>query len=105
VAFSSDGASLLVSKNKLTDNDALLVWLVAYSLGHKLGLINRDSFSKEELQAKLGKSSKITSTRLGELIKTEMVTKDANDRFRVTIFGIAQTQKEVIPKIRAKMSA
>jgi hypothetical protein len=36
VAFSEDGVSLLVLKNKLTDNDALLVWLAAYFLEHKL---------------------------------------------------------------------
>jgi len=104
-AFSGDGASLLVPKNKLTDNEALLVWLAAYYLGHKLGLINCDSLSKDELQSKLGKSGKITSTRLGELVKTEMVAKDADDRFRVTTFGVTQTQKDVIPKIRAKTRA
>jgi len=105
VAFSGDGASLLAPKNKLTDNEALLVWLTTYYLGHKLGLINCDSLSKDELQAKLGKSGKITSTRLGELVKTEMVAKDADDRFRVTTFGVTQTQKDVIPKIRAKTRA
>ena len=105
VAFSGDGASLLAPKNKLTDNEALLVWLATYYLGHKLGLINCDSLSKDELQSKLGKSGKITSTRLGELVKTEMVAKDADDRFRVTTFGVTQTQKDVIPKIRAKTRA
>ena len=105
VAFSGDGASLLAPKNKLTDNEALLVWLAAYYLGHKLGLINCDSLSKDELQTKLGKSGKITSTRLGELVKTEMVAKDADDRFRVTTFGVTQTQKDVIPKIRANTRA
>ena len=105
VAFSSDGASLLVPKNKLTDNEALLVWLAASYLGHKLGLVNCDSLSKDELQVKLGKSGKITSTRLGELVKTEMVTKDAEERFRITTFGVTQTQKDIIPKIRAKTGA
>ena len=76
VAFSGDGASLLVPKNKLTDNEALLVWLTAYYLGNKLGLVNSDSLSKDELQIKLGKSGKITSTRLGELVKNELATKD-----------------------------
>ncbi len=103
-AFSGDDASLLVPKNKLTDNEALLVWLVAYHLGHKLGLVTTESLSKDELQAKLGKSGKITSTRLGELVKTEMIAKDANERFRVTTFGVTQTQKDIIPKIRAKTS-
>ncbi|MCL5949677.1 MAG: hypothetical protein M1490_04290 [Candidatus Bathyarchaeota archaeon] len=104
VAFSVDGVSLLVPKNKLTDNEALLVWLAAYYLGNKVGLVNSDSLSKDELQSKLGKSGKITSTRLGELVKTELVAKEANDRFRVTTFGVTQTQKDVIPKIRAKTS-
>lgn len=104
-AFSSDGASLLVSKNKLTDNEALLVWLTAYYVGHELGLLNSDSLSKEELQIKLGKSGKITSTRLGELVKSEMAAKTAEDRFRITVFGAVQVQKEIIPKIKAKTSA
>ncbi|TFH21945.1 hypothetical protein E4G67_05045, partial [Candidatus Bathyarchaeota archaeon] len=75
VGFSGDGVSLLAPKNKLTDNDALLVWLAAYFLGNKLCLVNSDSLSKNELQIKLGKSNKITSTRLGELVKNNFATK------------------------------
>jgi hypothetical protein len=104
-AFSSDGASLLVPKNKLTDNEGLLIWLTAYYMGHELGLLTSDSLSKEELQIKLGKSGKITSTRLGELVKNEMAVKTAEDRFKITVFGAVQVQKEIIPKIRAKTSA
>lgn len=104
VAFSSDGASLLVPKNKLTDNEALLLWLLAYYLGQRLGLVNSDSLSKEELQIKLGKSGKITSTRLGELVKNEIVAKTADDRFKITTFGVIQVQTEIMPRIRAKTS-
>ena len=105
VAFSSDGASMLVPKNKLTDNETLSVWLVAYYLGYKLGIVSSDSLSKEELQAKLEKSGKITSTRLGELIKNDVAAKTADERFRITTFGVVQTQKEVIPRIKSKMNA
>jgi hypothetical protein len=105
VAFSGDGANLLVPKAKITDNEALSVWLTAYFLGQKLGLVASDSLSKDELQLKLGKSGKITSTRLGELVKNEIATKTSDDRFRVTVFGVVQTQKEIIPKVRAKTSA
>ncbi len=104
VAFSSEGANLLVPKNKLTDNEALLIWLAAQYLGSKLGLVGNDSFSKEELQVKLGKNGKITSTRLGELVKNECAAKTADDRFKITTFGITQTQKEVLPKVKAKTS-
>ena len=103
VAFSSDGAGLLMSKNKLTDNEALSLWLTSYYLAHRLGIVNGDSISKDELQTKLGKSSKITSTRLGELAKNGLVQKTADEKFRITTIGIFQMQKEVIPRIKSKM--
>ena len=105
VAFSGDGASLLAPKNKLTDNEALSIWLTAQYLGHKLGMVNSDSLSKDDLQTKLGKSGKITSTRLGELAKNGVVQKTDDDKFRITTFGVIQTQKEVIPKIKSKIKA
>ena len=103
VVFSSDGASLIVPKNKLTDNDALSIWLTAYYLGFKLGMLNSEALSKDELQIKLGKSGKITSTRLGELAKNGFVQKSADEKFKITTFGVIQTQKEVIPKIKSKI--
>jgi hypothetical protein len=103
IAFSKEGVNLLVSKGKLTDNETLLLWLLAYYVGFQLGLVDGDAVSKEELQAKLGKSGKITSTRLGELVKSGMVAKTADDRYRITTFGVGQMQKEVIPKIKAKI--
>ena len=103
-AFSPEGPNLLVPKSKLTDNETLSLWLLASYLGHKLGLINSDALSKEELQAKLGKSGKITSTRLGELVKNDVVTKTADEKFRITTFGVVQMQKEALPKINAKTS-
>jgi hypothetical protein len=102
IAFSPEGANLLVPKSKLTDNETLSLWLLAGYLGHKLGMVESDALSKEELQAKLGKSGKITSTRLGELVKSDVVTKTADEKFRITTFGVAQMQKDTLPKIKAK---
>jgi hypothetical protein len=103
VAFSDNGPNLLAPKTKLTDNEALLVWLVAYFLGHKLGLVQSDSVSKDELELKLGKSGKITSTRLGEVVKNDFVVKIADEKFRITTFGVLQLQKEIIPRIKSKI--
>ncbi len=61
-----------------------------------------DALSKEELQMKLGKNAKITSTRLGELVKSEIAAKTVDDKYRITTFGVVQTQKETIPKIKAR---
>jgi len=105
IAFSKEGANLLVSKDRLTDNETLLLWLLAYHVGNSLGFVSESAVSKEELQAKLGKSGKIASTRLGELVKSDMVVKTGDDRYRITTFGVVQMQKDVIPKIRAKVGS
>jgi hypothetical protein len=105
IAFSQEGANLLVPKSRLTDNETLLLWLLAGYLGHKLGVLESDELSKEELQAKLGKSGKITSTRLGELVKGDVVAKTAEERFRITTFGVVQMQRDILQKIKAKTSA
>ncbi|MEM3459090.1 MAG: hypothetical protein QXN36_00670 [Candidatus Bathyarchaeia archaeon] len=104
IGFSKEGASLLVGKDRLTDNETLLLWLLAANVGYGLGLLQSDCVSKEELQAKLGKSGKIVSTRLGELVKSDMVMKTSDDKYRITTFGVVQMQKEFIPKIKAKIS-
>ena len=105
IAFSKEGPNLLVPKGKLTDNETLTLWLLASYVGNRLGLLESDAVSKEELQAKLGKSGKITSTRLGELVKNDAVMKTVDEKFRITTFGVAQMQKEILPKIKAKTSA
>ena len=103
VAFSGDGASLLAPKGKLTDNEALSVWLTAQYVGHELGVLDGDALSKDELQVRLGKSGKIVSTRLGELSKNGWIARMTEDKFRMTIFGLTQTQKDVIVKIKSKI--
>ena len=103
-AFSSDGANLLVPKNKLTDSEALMIWLTTYYIGCKLSLVNSDSLSKDELQTKLGKSGKIVSTRLGELVKNGSIQKTADEKFKITAFGVVQTQKEVLPRTKTKIN-
>jgi hypothetical protein len=105
IAFSEEGANLMVPKSKLTDNETLLLWLLASYLGCKLGKMESDALSKEDLQARLGKSGKITSTRLGELVKNDVVAKTVDEKFRVTTFGVVQVQNDVLPKIKAKIGS
>lgn len=105
ISFSQkEGVCLLIPKGKLTDNETLLLWLLAYHIGFRLGFVENDAVSRGELQAKLGKTAKITSTRLGELIKNDLVAKTADDKYRITSLGVMQMQKEIIPKIKAKTS-
>ena len=102
VALTSEGPRVLVSKEKLTDNEILVLNLLAIYLGFRLGLLKRDSTAKEELQARLGKSGKITNTRLGELVRKDIIVKTQDGDYRITALGIKYLQEELLPRIRAK---
>lgn len=105
IAFAEEGPHLLVSRNKLTDNETLALQLLASYIGYKLGIVESDAVSKEELQAKLGKSSKIASTRLGELVKREIAAKTNDGKYKISTFGVVQMQKDFLPRIKAKIGS
>jgi predicted transcriptional regulator len=50
--------------------------------------------TKEELRAKVGKSMKITTTRLGELVKDGFVDKTEEGEYRITTIGIKKFSDE-----------
>jgi hypothetical protein len=103
IGFAKEGPCLLVPRSKLTDNETLSLLLLAGYVAHQLGSAETEAVSKEELQGRLGKDAKIASTRLGELIKNEIAAKTVDEKYKITAFGLMQMQKDVIPKIRAKM--
>jgi hypothetical protein len=103
IAFAKEGPYLLVQRSELTDTETLSLLLLAGYVGHQLGRVEKDAVSKEELQARLGKNAKITSTRLGELVKNEIVAKTSDEKYRITTFGLMEMQRDTIPRIKAKM--
>ena len=103
IGFAKEGPYLLVPRNKLTDNETLSLLLLANYIGCQLGKIEKAGVSKEELQARLGKDAKIASTRLGELVKSGIATKTPDEKYSITTFGVVQVQKDILPKIKAKM--
>lgn len=103
IAFAEEGPYILVPRTKLTDNETLALLLLANYIGFRLGKTKSNGLSKEELQTKLGKDAKITSTRLGELVKNEIATKTTDEKYKITTFGLAQIQKDILPKIKSKI--
>jgi hypothetical protein len=103
ITFSDEGANVLVPRSKLTDNEVLGLLLLASYVGFRLGRLESDCVSRDELQVKLGKDAKIVSTRLGELVKGELAVKTADEKYKITTFGVTQMQKEILPRIKAKM--
>ena len=103
IALAPEGPELLISKRRLTDSEILQLYLLAAYMGYKLGHLSRDSMSKKELQTRLGKTSKITSTRLGELCREGTAIKTEEDNYKITTIGIKRLQEEVLSKIREKI--
>ncbi|UCE15549.1 MAG: hypothetical protein JSV12_06660 [Candidatus Bathyarchaeota archaeon] len=103
IAIAPEGPEILISKQKLTDSETIQLYLLAAHIGHKLGHLNGNSFSKEELQTRLGKSSKITSTRLSELCREGMATKTDEGDYKITTIGIKRLQEGILLKIREKI--
>jgi hypothetical protein len=103
IGFADNMPHLLVPKEKLTDNETLALNLLAAYIGFRLGMLKTDVLTREELQTKLGKNPKITSTRLGELVKSEIAEKTSEGSYRMTSFGGVQMQREWLPRIRAKL--
>jgi hypothetical protein len=102
IAVAPEGPVILVPKQKLTDSEILTLHLLATYIGSKLGQ-SKDALTKEELQSGLGKNAKITSTRLGELIREGLATKTEEANYRITTLGIKRFQEEALPEIREKL--
>ncbi len=103
VAVTEEGPVVLIPKQKLTDNETLLLMLLAAWVSCKLGKTDKDELSGNKLQEWLGKNGKITGTRLGELRRERLVTKTENGEYRLSTLGIKRLVDDILPLIRNKM--
>jgi len=103
VAVAEEGPVVLVSKQKLTDNESLLLKLLAAYIGGRLGVLNKMWLSRNELQGGLGKSRKITGTRLGELCREGLATKTEEGGYQLSTLGVNRLVDEILAQIRSKV--
>lgn len=95
IAIAPEGPEVLIPREKLTDSEVLQCHLLAVYIGFKMGKLAKETATKEELQSKLGKSMKITATRLGELVKEGRAIKDEHGCYRISTLGIKRLQEEL----------
>jgi hypothetical protein len=91
IAIAPEGPEL-ISEEKLTDSEALKLYLLSCYIGYRLGKLPREALTKEELQTKLGKNMKIVATRLGELVKQGDVVKTEQGSYRISTKAVRQLQ-------------
>lgn len=102
IAVASEGPEVLVPKDKLTDSEALRLFLLVAWVGFKLGKLSSAAMTKDDLAGKLGKSLKITTTRLGELVKDGSAVKNEAGDFGITTIGVKRLD-EALSRIKAKL--
>jgi biotin operon repressor len=95
IAIAPEGPEVLVPKEKLTDSEALQFYLLGAFIAFRLGKRASDAMSKDELQAKLGKTPKITSTRLSELVKEGSVVRTDEGGYRLATVAVKRLQGEL----------
>jgi hypothetical protein len=102
VAIAPEGPELIIPKEKLTDSETLQLYLLAAYLGYKLGKLTRETMTKEELQAKLGKTPKTTSARLSELVKQGNLVKTEEGTYKIATIAIKKLQ-DALTKSKLKV--
>ena len=103
VAVTEEGPVVLVSKQKLTDSETLLLMLLAAYVGSRLGVLKKSWLTRDELREWLGKSGKITGTRLGELSREGLVAKTEEGAYKLSTLGIKRLVEELLPQIKSKV--
>ncbi len=100
ITLAPEGVEILLDRKKVSDRDFLTLCLVGAYVGYRMGLLDADTISRDELQRKLGKTAKITSTRLSELTRLRWVEKVGEDYYRITTLGLKKFLAERVPRLR-----
>ena len=102
VAITEEGPTVLISTKRLTDAECLLLRLLSEWIGERLGATESHWLSKDEIQEWLGKSSKITGTRLGELCRKGLAKRNERGDYGLTTLGLKWFLDGGVDKIRSK---
>jgi hypothetical protein len=102
ITIAPEGPEILMPKEKLTDSETLQLYLLAAYIGYQLGKLTRETMTKEELQTKLEKNMKITTTRLSELTKEGIAAKNEEGSYKITTIGLRRLQDETLSRIKIK---
>lgn len=76
--------------------EAIVVVLYPFSVNRRPSLVGDRILipNPMELASKLGNTLEVTATRLGELVKKEVVAKTGEDKYKITTIGIKKFSEE-----------
>ncbi len=97
---SKEGILLLAPRERLSGPELICLYLVGAYVGYKLGVLEKDSMSVDELSQLTGIKKSVVSVRLSELKTSRIVAlTDVGER-KITPIGIEYFRNSVLPKLR-----
>lgn len=99
IAVTPEGPVLL-ARSKVSDKDAIGLYLVAAYTGYRLGKLNKDTLPMADLIKLIGRPPGTVAGRLSELVSELLVDRIGKGEYKITTLGIKHFTENVIPKIK-----
>lgn len=98
--IAEEGPYFISPLKNMTNKDKLLLALLGAYVGHKLGILDEDSLSIDELSAITEVKKKVSYVEASYMIRDRLVKLVEKGKRRLTTIGIDYTKRKVLPKIK-----
>ena len=98
--IAKEGPYFISSLDNLTNKDRLLLALLGAYVGHKLGILDEDSLTIDELSTITQVKKSVTSVEASNMIRDRLAELIEKGKRRLTTIGIDYTKREVLPKAK-----
>lgn len=98
--IAKEGVLWLVPKERLIGPELICLYLIGAYVGYKLGILEKETMSVDELSQLTGIKKAVVGVRLAELARNRIVASaDAGER-KITSIGIEYFRNTILPKIQ-----
>jgi len=96
--IAKEGPYLLVPKDEFTAPETLGIYLIGAFIGYRLGILNKETYSLEELSSLSNIKVNIVRARLSEMARERWVETTETGERKITTIGIEHFRTKVLTK-------
>jgi len=100
--IAKEGVLLLVSRERLIGPELICLHLIGAYVGYKLGILEKETLSVDELSRLTGIRRAVVSVRLTELAHNRIVASTEPGERKITSIGIEYFRSTILPKIQTE---
>ena len=97
--IAKEGPYFIRSLDNLTNKDRLLLALLGAYVGHKLGILDEDSLTIDELSTITQVKKSVAKVEASYMVRDRLAELVETGKRRLTTIGIDYTKREVLPKV------